>query len=61
VLQKGVYFSRIAVALPADRAHERRGASAGKVRMDVHVAFHDFHSKFTGLRRDDIAANILKT
>jgi hypothetical protein len=26
----------------------------------VHIAFHDFHSKFTKLRTDDIAANLLK-
>jgi hypothetical protein len=28
--------------------------------VDVHIAFHDFHSKFTALRTYDIAAKILK-
>ena len=59
--QQGIDLARIAIAFPAECVDKRRGAGAGEIGVNVHIAFHEFHSKFTGLHTDDMRAKILKT
>jgi hypothetical protein len=58
--QNRIDFARIAITLTADTAQNGSGARAGKVRVDMHIALHVFHSKFTGLLTDEWIANTLK-
>ncbi len=60
LLEQGVNLVGIAVAFAAELADKGRGAGPRKVRVDVHVALHVFHSKSTRLLTDDSLANILK-
>ena len=61
VAQAIVNLQRIAITLPTESGHNRSGARSGKIRVDMHIALHDLHSKSTALQKDDNQANVLKT
>ncbi len=56
----GENFARIAVTFAAELSQQRSGAGPGEVRVDMHIALHDFHSKSTRLLTDESRANVLK-
>ena len=59
-LQHRVDFFGFAVTFAAEFGQNGGCAGSGKVRVDMHIALHDFHSKSTKLLTDDGCANILK-
>ena len=57
-LQNRVDFFGFAVTLTTEFGENGGCAGSGKVRVDMHIALHDLHIKFTALRTDDMQAKV---
>jgi hypothetical protein len=53
-------LKRVAIAFATEFSEHWSGAGARVVGVNVEIAFHDFHSKFTRLLTGENCANILK-
>lgn len=59
-VERRIYFIWVAIALTAEVFDKRGSARAGVVRVDVHIALHDYSCREWVLRADDTPAKILK-
>jgi hypothetical protein len=57
-LEQRIHLFGVAIALSAKLADKGGRAGARKIGVDMHVALHDFHTKFTALRTDDMQAKV---
>jgi hypothetical protein len=57
-LESCVHLLGIAITLSAKLTDKGGRTGSRKVRVDMHIALHDFHSKLTALRTDDFQAKV---
>ncbi len=56
--EQGVHLFGIAITFAAELPDKGGRTRSGKVRVDMHIALHDFHIKSTALRADDMQAKV---